>query len=253
MLLTRAKSLRAALLLTVCATLPMAAATINFDTGGTNVNGGSFGNVRTFVSGTTTITVTSYGLTGNGNTTFQTAQTGQFSPGLGICNQSEGLGCGDPNHQADNSGPQDFFLIQFSSAVNLSSIFINPFCGTDCPAGGWDRDITYYTAANLAANLSLAGLSPGTLPAGFGAGTTVNNSPGGGLSIPLTGNGINSLVLGTAVPNPDALVDRFKLKLPIFGTLMRKTAITRFAIRNASPGSCTGAPVSANNSSASSS
>jgi MYXO-CTERM domain-containing protein len=208
------------MLLSMTMALPLAATTINLDTGGTDTNGSSFGNVRTFTSGGVTITVTSWGLTASNDTQFTSGNTGQYSGlGLGVCNQVEGLGCGDPNHQVDNSGQADFLLIQFSAPVTLTSVLLHSYCGAQCPAGGWDRDVTYVDGTNIAASLNLGGDGLGSLPAGFGSATTLNNTPGTGtLSVALLGTGVNTLLLGAADPNPDGLVDRFKVESLSFST-----------------------------------
>lgn len=205
-------TLKMALLGALTAALPLAASTLALDTGGTNVGAG-LGNVRTFTSGSITVKVTAWGLTANSNTTFEAGQVGQFA-GLGVadCNKSEGAGCGDPSHQVDNSGERDFLLIQFSSPVNLTGAVLHPYCGSGCPAGGWDRDVTYFTGVNLALNLSLTGLGLGTLPVGFNGGTEILNTPGGTLAIGLSGSGINSLLIGASSTNVDGLIDRFKLQ-----------------------------------------
>src|SRR5580698_3455435 len=71
----------------------------------TGDNGGAFGNVRTYTNDGVTVTVTAWGLTGHSDTTFQTANLGQYTGtnlGLGICNQNENKNCGSPTHQVDN-------------------------------------------------------------------------------------------------------------------------------------------------------
>jgi hypothetical protein len=189
----------------------------HLDTGGTNV-GSSFGNIRTFTSGGITVTVTAWGVTGNGLTTFQTAHSGEYAGlGLGICNQVEGLSCGDPDHQVDNAGQYDFMLFQFSSgghpiSVNLSSIVLSEYCGSQCPQGGWRRDMTYWDG-NHAAGLNLTGVNPtsGLGALGFGAGVNVMN-PGalsGGITDTLSGSG-NTFLVSALFPRGDA-TDRFKI------------------------------------------
>jgi hypothetical protein len=128
------------------------AATITFDlrSGGTFAGSG-YGNSLTYTSGDVTLRITAWGLTGNGNTTFQTAQLGQFSTGLGSCNRGEGTNCGDPAHQVDNVSQYDFVLFQLSGpgTFSFSSIVIDPF-------GTHDRDVSYYVG-NAADPLSLTG------------------------------------------------------------------------------------------------
>lgn len=139
----------AAAALTLCtaiaAATPALAAPVTFNfltSGGTNV-GNSYGNVRTYTNGSLTLTVTSWSTTGNGGA-LQAAQTGWYNGyGLGVCNSSEGTGCGSPAHQLDNDGGRDFILFRLSAAVDPTNVVINPY-------GSYDRDASYFmgTAAN---------------------------------------------------------------------------------------------------------
>lgn len=113
----------AALAACLALALPMQAATVFFDTGGTQTNANAFGNIRTFTSGSLTITVTAWGTTGgtgaNANTLFQTANSRQYANlGLGVCDRIEGLGCSDPSHQVDNSGAKK--LDVYSERISLN-------------------------------------------------------------------------------------------------------------------------------------
>src|SRR3954452_17397616 len=87
-------------------------ATINwdFDSGSSTASssiGSGYGNSWAFSASGLAVVATGWGVTGNTNTTFQSAQLGRYGTGLGVCNRSEGLGCGDPEHQVDNSGQAD--------------------------------------------------------------------------------------------------------------------------------------------------
>lgn len=181
------------------------AATITFDltTGGSN-SGSGFGNVRTFTSGGVTLTVTAWGLTGSGNS-FQTAQLGQFSGGLGSCNRDEGTGCSDPAHQVDNIGADDYVLFQLSGAGTFSfaSIVIDP-------SGTYDRDVSYYIGS--ASNpLNLTGSDLGDLAAlGLGGVTDDQGSTSSAArTVDLNDESGNSLLFGAEQGESD---DRFKIK-----------------------------------------
>ncbi len=94
---------------------------------------GTIGNVRTFTVDGITVTATAWSYDG---TSFQQARLGQWSTGLAVCNQAEA--CGDPIHQVDNYGQNEYVLFQFSSAVDPLSVRIDPY-------GSYDRDVSYWT------------------------------------------------------------------------------------------------------------
>jgi MYXO-CTERM domain-containing protein len=176
------------------------------DTGDT---GGAFGNVRTYTNDGVTVTVTAWGLTGHSDTTFQTANLGQYTGtnlGLGVCNQEEGKNCDSPNHQVDNANGNDFVLFQFSSVIT------SPITITITPYGTYDRDVTYYTG-NAASGLNLTGdalssLSAAGLSNMQNSPSTVSSSP---RTVTLTLNGgINSILFGAAVDG-DSHPDYFKI------------------------------------------
>jgi MYXO-CTERM domain-containing protein len=218
---------RSFLTMVVCCAGLASASSINFSfTNGTNTNG-TYGNQRTYSAGGVTVTVTAWGVTGNSETTFQTAHVGQYNGlGLGACNQLEGsLDCNDPNHQVDNAGQFDFMMFQFTSTatgnainVNMASILLNEYCGSGCPAGGWDRDMSYWvgTAAN---GLNLAGKNPSVssqlTALGFGGVTNIDNpaATSGGVTDNLSGSGNTLLVAARFFPGStqgDGF-DRFKI------------------------------------------
>ena len=99
---------------------------------------GNFGNSRLFTQNGITVTATAWGYTaGTTDNGFETAALGQWSTGLGVCNQAEGYGCGSPDHQVDNLGPDDWVLFQFNTPVDLLSVRIAPY-------GTWDTDVSYW-------------------------------------------------------------------------------------------------------------
>ena len=136
--------------------------TFDFTSGGTN-SGSSYGNVRTFTVSGVTVTATAWSLTGNGGTTFESSQLGQFSTGLGVCNRGESTNCDSPDHQVDNVGHYDFVLFQFTSPVDFYSVTIDPFAPSTA-----DRDVSFW-AGNFT---SLTGLNT----SGLGTQHNVNNS-----------------------------------------------------------------------------
>jgi len=105
---------------------------------------GTIGNVLTFTADGITVTATAWSYDG---TSFQQARLGQWSSGLAVCNQAEV--CGDPIHQVDNDGQNEYVLFQFSSAVDPLSVRIDPY-------GIYDRDVSYWTSTTaLSSNLLL--------------------------------------------------------------------------------------------------
>jgi hypothetical protein len=169
-------------------------------------SGSGFGNTRTFTSGGVTVTVSAWGLTANNNTTFQTAQSGRFDAGLGICNQDEGLNCDDPIHQIDNGGQLDFYLFQFSAPVDPLTVVIDPF-------GVQDRDVSYYVG-NATAPLNLTGVSLAGLAAlGLTGPTNNDGSPSGDpRTVQITSGVVNSMLFGARVDDSFLSgTDRFKI------------------------------------------
>ncbi len=176
------------------------------DTGDT---GGAFGNIRTYTNDGVTVTVTAWGLTGLSDTTFQTANLGQYTGtnlGLGVCNQNEGKNCDSPTHQVDNAGANDFVLFQFSSIIT------SPITITITPYGTYDRDVTYYTG-NAASGLNLtgdalSGLSAIGLSSVRNDDSTVSDHTRT-VTLNVSG-GVNSILFGARV-NGDSSPDYFKI------------------------------------------
>ncbi|MEO8027738.1 MAG: PEP-CTERM sorting domain-containing protein [Bryobacteraceae bacterium] len=186
-----------------------AASITNFDlgSGGTNVGSG-FGNVRTWtnVQGTgITITATAFSASSVG-TGLVASQLGQYSGlGLGVCNPGEGTGCGDPNHQVDNSGYYDFVLFTFSAPVSALSFVADPY-------GNYDSDATYYTR-NGNSGYTILGKTLAQLVSTQGFNSPLNDDIsccGNTNTVPVTGSGITSILFGTRVGG-DSHVDYFKI------------------------------------------
>lgn len=154
----------AGLLLLVC--LPAGAVTI-VTTSGTGNDwasnfGSGFSNGMTFTDGTLTATIRAYSNT-NSNGTFARAQVGRYSNGLGVCNASEGTGCGSPAHQIDNGSSipnfssVDLVLITFNQAVRVQSVGLTPSgSGTPTPI---DSDIRYLIGSASYSDLNSSILS----------------------------------------------------------------------------------------------
>lgn len=153
--------------------------------------GSGFNSIIETVSGET-VTATAWGVTGNGDTTFQPATLGQyFGLGLGVCNQDELPGCGAPQHEVDDHGQLDFVLLSFRSPVTSVTITIDPVCNCNTNA-------SYYVGN---------GLNPfGDTLAQLGTATPSNEiTPDVTRSIVLTGlgSGVTSILFGASISGND--------------------------------------------------
>jgi PEP-CTERM motif len=121
--------------------------TFDFQTGGTagSFSGSGFSNRLDMSASGLDLSIRGYANTDTGST-FERAQIRRFSTGLGLCNQDEGLNCGDPAHQVDNSGPRELALFSFDQTVEFLSVTINPF-------GLWDRDTSYVAGDIIPADI----------------------------------------------------------------------------------------------------
>jgi len=193
----------------VCACAFVAAAapvTFTFTgNGGTVVAGNPFGNTRTYTSGANSVTVSSFSLPSNLNGNFVPGQLGWYNGlGLASCNNTgEGANCDNPEHQVDNNGSYDFVLFVFNSAMDPTSILINPY-------GTYDRDVTYWVG-NLGVNLSTLNL--GTLGLGMRMwdDSTASDNP---RSVDLLGGTGNALLIAARLSGngADSNIDRFKIE-----------------------------------------
>jgi hypothetical protein len=199
-----------ALFLCLFTALPGQAGPISwlFDTGSSTTStsfGTGYGNSWVFTANGISATATAWAVTGSNNT-LQNAQIGRYDTGLGVCDRTEGLNCGSPAHQVDNSAQAEFILFQFSAAVDPLSVVVDPY-------GTYDRDVTYYVG-DLADPLNLSGTALTGLSAlGFtgtaNSDSTASDSP---RTVSLTSGFVKSLLIGSRTGSgADAAVDRFKI------------------------------------------
>jgi hypothetical protein len=158
---------------------------------------GSYGNTRTFINEGLTLTVTSFGLTGNSATTFQTAATGQWSGGLGVSDQIEGFSASSYKHTVDNNGYYNFVLFQFDKPVDPLSLSLTQFNG--------DSDVSYWTG-NLTG--SLIGQTLAGLPSN-GFGSMYTNTASGSRTFSLTSPIVNAVLVAAKIGNNN---DYFKIE-----------------------------------------
>jgi hypothetical protein len=168
------------------ATLVSASPIVFSYTAGNLGQGSGANNIAETISGET-LTATAWSLTGNSDTTFQTATLGQYSGlGLGVCNQAElSVGCGAPQHEVDDNGQFDFVLFTFSAPVTSVTIDITPVCPCDTnasyivgtginPNGDTLAQIGTFTSSTESAkdqprDITLTGLGSGVTSVLFGA------------------------------------------------------------------------------------
>jgi hypothetical protein len=164
---------------------------------------GAPGNVRTFTEGGITVSVSSWGYTfGALDDAFEKARLGRWTTGLGSCNAEE-ISCGDPNHQVDNVGADDWLLFLFSEPVDISSVRVDPH-------GIWDRDVSYYVG-DVAIPFDLTGVNYAALGAlGFGSLFSDSSTVSGAFrDVSIAGGFANALLLGGYEGETD---DYFKVR-----------------------------------------
>jgi hypothetical protein len=202
-----------------------ATVTFDFETSGGTVGGGSpFGDTRTYTNGIYSVTASAFSLPGNLSGNFTTAQLNQYSGlGLAVCDQDEGAGCGNPQHQIDNSGDIDFVLFKFFvsgvlTTIDPASIIINPF-------DVWDKDATYWVGNNSAnlSTLALATLGMGGRIDDDDPGSTINTDP---RTLTLGGGSGNALLIAARLPGngADSDIDRFKIESLTINTTVPEPA-----------------------------
>jgi hypothetical protein len=175
---------------------------------------GSFENTLIFQNSGIVLKATAWAYTfGTKNDALETAALGRWSTGLGVTDQAEGLPAGNPEHQVDNYGPDNWVLFQFSSPMENVSVVINPY-------GVYDRDVTYWTG-NTDSSITLTGKTYSDLSA-LGFGTLVNDtSVASEYARAVTissATPFTTLLFGTQMGEPTGSnIDRFKI-VSIAGT-----------------------------------
>lgn len=188
-----------------CATsvVPTFAASLSFNF--TGIAGqGSTGNFLVFTDlNGSGITATAKAYSNNGTGGILTAAAlGQYGSGLGVCNTVEQGGTGgctatSPTweHTVSNTNFNDFVLITFSQAVNLGTVNVAAFAGTD---------ISYFVGA-LTGSI---GVDPTSNAAMTGIGLGTQKTGTGSTSYSLTGTGVTSLLVGAKLGDTN---DGFKI------------------------------------------
>ncbi len=185
-------------------------------TGGGNPGCNSDVSAYAVSSAGVTATATAFFIQGNGNTfnsnaTLQTGEVGSYSGnGLGVCENQANNNCSTPYHQVGNyNNPNDpnndadfeFILIQFSTAVNLSSIQLGNY---GVASGNNDPFYATYLTSSDPNAISLAGTTFSSLTSGAdgfsGAtaatcttGVTLEDGGSGTSNCAVDGNGVDNL------------------------------------------------------------
>lgn len=201
--------------LSVCTALSLVAASnawadpITFNLSGSTISS-SYGNSLTYAQDGLTLKVTAWGYTyGAGDNALENAALGRWSTGLGVCDRSEGTNCGDPAHQVDNVGPDNFVLFAFDHLVDPTTIRVDPY-------NTWDRDVSYWigTVADPF-SLDLTGLAYSSLtgPTWSGRYDDFSGASSAARDVAIQGGGANVILFGTYVDEPTttSTKDRFKI------------------------------------------
>jgi hypothetical protein len=181
---------------------------LNLSGGGTNVGGTSNGNVRSYSStiGSDTLTLQASGWTNavdlNPDTLLK-SYLGAYSGGLGVTSPPE---TGSNNtHTIDNVGREDFVLLKFNKAVDLTSMFLNVFT----VGAGPDSDATvfYKNGATAPANNGLSN----TYFAQFASISVPGGSTSGARVVDVGGNYADTWLVSAKVAQGASANDGFKL------------------------------------------
>lgn len=192
----------------LAAAMPATAATVVFNTGGTNTTASS----KTFAgSDGTNVKVTAFSIDATGKIVAGTL--GQWSGGLGIQNST-----GDDSHTTDNSGWSDFFLLSFSNNVRVGdATFTTNFSYNDGTCCLRDTDATVgagLLGAPWASDLSgLVGQNESVLNAlGLVSSNSSLTTATQTRNINTTGRSGTLWLVGASFNNTDNVVDGFKFK-----------------------------------------
>lgn len=178
-----------------------------FDSDHSSYNGDYLsGQALTFTSSSVTAKVTAWSI-GSDNKISQ-AQLGVWSEGIGVKN-----GSGDNSHTIDNSGRQDFIVIQFDKLVQLANANFKTgwhgFNDTDATIGYLTSAAPFSTPVSLN-GAPISSLSSYNLFASGGMGNSGNNSR----NINPDGNLGNVWLIGASFNNPEGSkkLDGFKFE-----------------------------------------
>lgn len=205
--------------------VPGNASTGTFTFTSANSTGNSYGDVLNFTptitggtfSGLNNVAVTAYSTNAISTTTYiYTAAVDEYSgDGLGVCGTLEGTTCGNPQHQVDNAnGGYEFVLFKFSTPVNLSSVTLLDYQGTDVDMSYWSgntpppNNLTSVTDSQFLSNFGAQGND--TCTTNCGTGNTITDN--------LAGNNVTYLLIAAAY-NSGNNNDTFKIQNVVVNSL----------------------------------
>jgi len=180
---------------------PCVASQLNFDGTSSTTDGGD-GNIRTFTAANgVTVKVSAFSRVKGANGAWSTAFLGLYSGGLGVTDSSEGTGSGN-THTVDNSGRDNYILLEFSQPVVLNRAYLG-YVVTDSDLNVWIRNSGDPYNNHLALN--------DTVLSTFGS---PENNSGGGTArwADLNGgNKVGNAIIIAASTGDAACDDQFKL------------------------------------------
>lgn len=197
-------ALSTALVLGVAGTA--SAASLSFNLTGASSGTAAYGNTETFTNNGVTVTASAWGYTfGAGDSALEKAWLGKYSPGLGVCDQNEGLNCSSPSHTVDSFGTANYVLFTFSEAIDVTTVTLNAFSTLDSDVSYYVGNITLPPNLNGVTYAGLAGL-------GFTGSYQDAGAPAASRTVNINQGTqyINALLIGAMIPN-DATKDYFKI------------------------------------------
>jgi MprA protease rhombosortase-interaction domain-containing protein len=195
----------------VASSLVSNAQTVTWNLGGGMGYAASNGTTLSFTQSGVKVTASAWGYTkGSGNTAFENAKLGQWSPGLGVVNRDESNS--SPWHQVDNNKQNDYILFVFDKLVDITSIRVTP------SPSGYDTDASYWvgniSSSNLAdrtyANLGALGFSGEQISYG----STPSSGASANVAINAPSSGVNAILIGAqriGSAHFDSKTDAFKI------------------------------------------
>jgi hypothetical protein len=173
---------------------------VTFDFSGNSGTSGAAGNVRTYSAGGLSVNASAFSRDASGN--WATAFLGAYSGGLGVTDGSE-TGSGD-THTVDNSGRNNYVLLEFSEAVVIDSALLGYVVG--------DSDLTVWIGTVTDPFNNHQALSDAFL-SGLGFSEVNDTTLSSARTADLNAGGLAGNVIIIAAKTADALKDdRFKLE-----------------------------------------
>ena len=141
-----------------------------FTFSGSSATSGTAGNIRTFSASGTSVNVSAFSRK-NADGVWNTAFLGNYAPGLGVTDGSEGTGA-DSSHKVDNNGSRDnYVLFEFSQPVYVDKAYLTYIAG-DSDLQAWVGTKTDPFVSHQTLSDSFLASLTGEINAGTAASTT---------------------------------------------------------------------------------